>query len=56
MLYERKNEHSSIIQCYLLDEARKHQVFSFLHKIFCLMPQKKQVFQAKVMEHLEVSN
>ncbi|CAL8101722.1 unnamed protein product [Orchesella dallaii] len=53
MLYERKQEYDKIIECYLFDESRHQQVFSYLHKIFCLFPNKKEEFQKQIKQHLE---
>ncbi|CAG7727060.1 unnamed protein product [Allacma fusca] len=53
MLYERKQDYERIIECYLYDEARSHQVFSFLHKIFCIKPTKRDEICAKVKHHLK---
>lgn len=54
MLYERRQEYDKIIGCYLYDESRHQQVFSYLHKIFCLFPKRKEEFQRQLKQHLEV--
>lgn len=54
MLYERRQEYSKIIECYLLDAGRSGQVFSYIHKMFCLFPNKKGEFQQSIKHHLEV--
>ncbi|OXA63103.1 Vacuolar protein sorting-associated protein 8 [Folsomia candida] len=53
MLYERRQEYSKIIECYLLDAGRSGQVFSYIHKMFCLFPNKKGEFQQSIKHHLE---
>jgi hypothetical protein len=55
MLYERKQEYEKIVACYLLDPARQSQVFSFLHKMFCFLPTRKEEFQKQIKDNLEVS-
>eukprot|EP00041_Stephanoeca_diplocostata_P020693 m.467924 g.467924 ORF g.467924 m.467924 type:complete len:1504 (-) comp21642_c1_seq29:5786-10297(-) len=32
LVYERRGEHSSILECYLLDEGRQSQAFEFIHR------------------------
>ena len=55
MLYERKQEHEKIIDCYIHDEARKSHVFSFLHKIISIKPNKKDEICEKFKYYLDVS-
>lgn len=55
MLYERRQEFDKIIGCYLFDESRQQQVFSYLHKVFCLFPNRKEEFVKQIREYLEVS-
>jgi len=54
MLYERQKEYDKIIECYLLDVSRRHQLFSYLHKIFCSVPERRLDFEKRIKFHLQV--
>ena len=55
MLYERKQEYDKVVDCFLYDESRKGQIFTFLNKIFCMKPNRKDEMVAKFKSRLPVS-
>ncbi|XP_055358754.1 vacuolar protein sorting-associated protein 8 homolog isoform X2 [Betta splendens] len=54
-LYEKKNMHDKIIDCYLQDPLRKVEIFSYIHNLLSMpgySPEEKQAVKNKALQHI----
>lgn len=57
-VYEERGEHEKIVECYLEDKMRKHQVFTYIRSVLS-SPQftdlHAQKIQQQFLKHIKVS-
>lgn len=57
-VYEERGEHEKIVECYLEDKMRKHQVFTYIRSVLS-SPQftdlHAQKIQQQFLKHITVS-
>ncbi|XP_076019351.1 vacuolar protein sorting-associated protein 8 homolog [Genypterus blacodes] len=55
-LYEKKNQHDKIMECYLRDPLRKVEIFSYIHNLLSMPgygPEEKQSVRDKTLQHIQ---